>query len=93
VCHYDFNFGVPDRLLAEQGRRVEVRSHPDDALFLVEPTDPALTTEALMAQYGFEDARRYYERHHAAYTDVVAGLEPVPQRAAHGERAMFSKRD
>ncbi len=92
VCHYDFNLGVPDRLLADLGGRVEVRSHPDDALFLVEPIDPALTTEALMAQYGFENTRRYYERHRDAYAELVQGREPAPQCAAHGDRPMYSKR-
>lgn len=91
VCHYDFNLAVPDRLLAALGGRVEVRSHPDDALFLVEPTDPALTTEALMAQYGFEAARRYYARHRDAYAELARGREPAPQCAAHGDRPMYSK--
>ena len=92
VCHYDFNLGIPDRLLADLGGRVEVRSHPDDGLFLVEPTDPALTTEALRAQYGFEEIRPYLDRHRAAYAALNEGRMPAPQCAAHGDRPMYSKR-
>jgi beta-ureidopropionase len=91
VCHYDFNFGVPDRLLADLGDRVQVRSHLDEGVFLVEPTDPSLTIEQLRARYGFEDIRQYHDRHRAAYAARARGQAPPPQPAAHGDRPLYAK--
>lgn len=90
VCHYDFNWSIPDRIRADYGDRVEFRSHPDDMRFLIEPRDPSLRTADLMAQYGLEDIRRYFDRHREAYTALARG-ELQPQCAAHGDRAMHFK--
>ncbi len=92
VCHYDFNFGIPDRILTDYGPQVDVRSHVDSGLFLVEPTDPAITTAHLMAQYGFETTQMYHRRHREAYAAMTeGGVSPVRQRAAHGDRSMWAK--
>jgi beta-ureidopropionase len=91
VCHYDFNYSIPERLLAAYPGRVEVRTHWDDGLFLVEPTDPTLTIEQLQTELGFETYRQYHERHRAAYAAIERGAPVEPQPAAHGQRPMYSK--
>jgi len=91
VCHYDFNYSVPDRILAKYGSRVDVRTDIDDASFLVEPTDPAVTTAQLRAEFGFESAEEYFRRHRAAFEAARRGHEPEPQQAAHGARPMYAK--
>lgn len=91
VCHYDFNYAIPDRILAAYPGRVEIRSHPDDGMFLVEPTDPALTIERLQKEFGFETGRVYQERHRKAYACIRQGESPPPQWAAHGSRPMYGK--
>jgi predicted amidohydrolase len=91
VCHYDFNFSIPDRILADYGERVEVRSHAEAACFLLEPKDPALTTDQLMRQYGFESLDTYIQRHRHTYESICHGSAPTPQSAAHGDRPMFKK--
>lgn len=91
VCHYDFNWSVPERILSDYAGRVDVRSHWDSACFLVEPTDPSVTTASLMAQYGFETADRYFERHREAYAALQRGDTPAPQAAAHGNRPAYAK--
>jgi predicted amidohydrolase len=91
VCHYDFNQGIPDRILATYPGRVEIRSHRDDAHFLVEPTDPTLTTAQLQRELGFESTWQYRGRHREAYARILEGKPPLPQQAAHGDRAEWSK--
>ncbi len=91
VCHYDFNFSIPDRILARYGARVEIRSHEDDGLFLVEPTDPTVTTAQLCDEFGFETVQRYYDRHRSTYAALCDGNIPMPQSAAHGDRPMYGK--
>lgn len=83
LCHYDFNYSIPDRLLATYPGRVEIRSHLDAAQFLVEPTDPSLTVAQLQAELGFETAAQYFQRHRDAHGQ--------PQQALHGERPMYGK--
>lgn len=91
VCHYDFNWGIPDRIMDAYPGRVKLTSYRDDAHFIVEPTDPALTTEQLRAEFGFEPASQYYERHREAHAVLRAGKTPMPQQAAHGKRGQYSK--
>jgi predicted amidohydrolase len=91
VCHYDFNYSIPDRIQAAYPGRVAIRSHPDDGLFLVEPTDPALTVENLQAEFGFEAAEQYFQRHREAYAAICRGEGTYPQQAAHGDRPMYAK--
>lgn len=91
VCHYDFNYSIPDLILSDYGDRVNVTSRPDDGLFLVEPTDPAVTIDELTARYGFESADQYFCRHREAYVLLRHGGTPSPQSAAHGERPMYGK--
>jgi len=91
VAHYDFNYSVPDWIMRKYGRRVEVRSSRDDALFLVESRDPSLTVEQLQREFGFEPVEVYVRRHRLAYERILRGERPPPQEAAHGRRAMYSK--
>jgi beta-ureidopropionase len=91
VCHYDFNYAIPDRILGAYGERVKVRPHVDEGMFLVEPVDTAVTTAQLQREFGFESRAEYFRRHREAYRDLAAGRETKAQAAGHGERAMYSK--
>jgi len=91
VAHYDFNWGIPDRIMDAYPGRVKVASYRDDAHFLVEPTDPALTTKQLQEEFGFEPASQYHQRHREAHAALRAGKTPRPQTAAHGNRGQYSK--
>lgn len=91
VCHYDFNYAISDRILAAYGDRVDVRTDWDDQAFLVEPRDPAVTTAALQAEFGFESAAQYFQRHRYAAPAARAGEPCPPQQAAHGDRPMYTK--
>lgn len=91
VAHYDFNWPIPDRIMDAYPGRVKITSYDDDAHFLVEPTDPTLTTEQLQAEFGFESTSQYHGRHREAYALLLAGQMPRPQQAAHGRRAQYSK--
>ncbi|MBS7648080.1 MAG: carbon-nitrogen hydrolase family protein [Candidatus Bathyarchaeia archaeon] len=91
VSHYDFNYSIPDRIMKAYPNRVEVRSKKDDALFLVEPTDPTITVEHLKREFSFESADEYHQRHIRAYQHIHKGEKPPPQRAPHGKRLQYSK--
>ena len=91
VCHYDFNLPIPDRIMATYPGRVEIRSHRDDAHFLVEPIDEALTVAQLQAEFGFEDTFQYHQRHRDAFERIHQGRSPLSQRAAHADRPQYSK--
>lgn len=91
VAHYDFNYGVPDRIMDAYAGRVRLTSYPDDGRFIVEPLDPAVTTAQLQREFGIETSAQYYERHRRAYAELVAGKPPAPQEAAHGKRAQYAK--
>ncbi|MBN1372419.1 MAG: carbon-nitrogen hydrolase family protein [Anaerolineaceae bacterium] len=91
VCHSDFNYSIPDRILQAYPGRVLVRDHSDAGHFLVEPLDPTLTVARLQEEFGFETAAEYIRRHQSAYKRMAAGQEPLPQNARHGERAMYQK--
>jgi beta-ureidopropionase len=91
VCHYDFNFGIPDRIQAAYPGRVIIRSHADAGLFLVEPTDPTLTVAQLQEEFGFETTEQYHARHREAYLATYWGEAPPVQSARHGDRPMYRK--
>lgn len=91
VAHYDFNWGIPDRIMEAYPGRVKVTSYRDDARFLVEPTDPALSTEQLRSEFGFESWSQYHQRHREAHAALRAGKTPAPQAAAHGNRGQYSQ--
>lgn len=91
VCHHDFNYSVPDRILQRHPGRVEVRSYRDDAHFLVQPTDDGLTIAQLQEEFGFESTAQYHQRHREAYQYLRKGEAPPAQRAAHGDRPMYGK--
>jgi predicted amidohydrolase len=91
VAHYDFNYAIPDRLLDAYPGRVRITSYVEDGHFLVEPTDPALTTAQLQAEWGFESTFQYHDRHRDAYSALYAGQTPPAQTAAHGKREQYAK--
>jgi len=93
VAHYDFNYSIPSRIMNTYPRRVEVRSHIDDAHFLVEPIDEGLSIEQLQREFGFESTFQYHERHRRAYEMILKGKKPPVQKAAHGERPQYSKQE
>jgi beta-ureidopropionase len=91
VCHYDFNYSIPDEIMAAYPGQVEIRPHRDDAHFLVEPLDEALTIEQLQGEFGFEPTFQYHQRHREAFRAIHRGEPPVPQKAAHGDRPAYGK--
>ncbi|MCC6444688.1 MAG: carbon-nitrogen hydrolase family protein [Armatimonadetes bacterium] len=91
VCHTDFNAGIPERVMNAYPGRVEIRSHPDDGRFLIEPTDPEITMSRLQSEFGIESFRQYHARHREAYACLLQREEALPQQAAHGSRAIYGK--
>lgn len=91
VSHYDFNYGVPDKIMRTYPGRVEIRSYSDEGHFLVEPIDDALTTDQLQREFGFESTFQYHQRHREAYRMILQGKTPYAQKAAHGDRPQYSK--
>ena len=91
MCHSDFNYSIPDRILQAHPGQVLIRDHTDAGHFLVEPLNPTLTVARLQEEFGFETAAEYNRRHQSAYKSIAAGQEPQPQNARHGERAMYQK--
>jgi predicted amidohydrolase len=91
VCHYDFNYSIPERIQAAYPGRVEIRTHADAGHFLVEPLDPTLTVTQLQAEFGFLTTQEYNQHHQIAYTALRAGQVPLSQTAAHGNRPMYQK--
>ncbi len=89
VCHNDFNWGVPERILAAYGDRVRLTSYRDDGHFIVEPLDPAVTCAQLQEEFGFESQQQYHDRHRAAYATIHAGRRPEPQEALHRDRSQY----
>jgi predicted amidohydrolase len=91
VCHYDWNYSIPERIQARYPGRVDIRSYPDEAHFIVEPLDAALTVAALQREFGFETAAQYHQRHRDAHARMRAGQPALPQAAAHGDRPEYGK--
>lgn len=91
VSHLDFNFGIPDRLVAAYGDRVEVRSDADSGYFLVASRDPDLQVRDLQEEFGFETAQSYFDRHRRAYSPLRDGSEPPTQVARHGNRPQYDR--
>ncbi len=92
VGHLDFNLGVPDRIRQAYSGRVDVRQwDPGSAHFVVEPTDPTVTTAQLQEEMGFESTGQYHDRHREAYRRARAGQPPTPQKARHGRRPQYGK--
>jgi hypothetical protein len=48
------DYAIPDRLLDAYPGRVRITSYVEDGHFIVEPTDPTITTAQLQAEFGFE---------------------------------------
>jgi hypothetical protein len=91
VCHYDFNYSIPDKIMEAYPGRVEIRPHRDDAHFLVEPLDNGLTIEQLQHEFGFESTFQYHQRHRDAFVRMHLGKKPSVQRAGHGDRPPYAK--
>ena len=91
VCHYDFNYGIPEQIMHRYGDRVAIRSDRDSAHFLVEPRDDAITVAQLQQEFGFESTFVYHQRHRDAYPLLREGKTPPPQIAAHAKRPQYAK--
>jgi beta-ureidopropionase len=91
VFHWDFNYAIPESIVAKYGDRVVVRSDRDSAHFLVEPRDPSIELESLKAEFGFESTAEYHDRHRVAYRALRDGLAAAPQQAAHASRSQYGK--
>ncbi|HOU13216.1 MAG TPA: carbon-nitrogen hydrolase family protein [Anaerolineae bacterium] len=91
VCHYDFNYSIPDLIMAQYGDRVTIRSDFDSGHFLVEPNDDAITIAHLQQEFGFESTGLYHQRHRDAYTLLREGKTSPPQTALHGNRPEYAK--
>ncbi len=81
ISHYDLNYSIPDKIMKAYPNRVEVRSKKDDALFLVEPTDPTITVKRLKREFGFESSYEYYQRHISAYKHMHQYENPAKSNA------------
>jgi len=91
VSHYDFNYSIPDKIMKAYPGRVDIRSHLDDAHFLVEPIDDILKAKELQEEFGFESTSQYHQRHREAYQLIHQRKPPIAQKAAHGNRPQYSK--
>ncbi len=91
VCHYDFNYSIPDRILKAYPGRVDVRTLWDSNHFIVEPLDDDLSIAQLKAEFGFLSVEEYVRLHATAYEQARAGKRPAPQAAAHGDRPAYRK--
>ena len=91
VCHYDFNYSIPDQIMAAYGDRVTIRSDWNSGHFLVEPNDDAITIAQLQQEFGFESTAMYHQRHRDAYPALREGKTPPPQTALHGDHPQYAK--
>jgi len=91
VSHYDFNQGMPERIMAAYPDGVRVTSYRDAAHFIVEPMADGLTAAKLQTEFAFESSAQYFDRHRQAYASLRAGAAPASQEAAHGDRSMYTK--
>ena len=91
VCHYDFNYSVPDLLLERYPDKVIMRTNWDANHFIIESLDDQLSIEQLKKDVGFITVGEYVQLHRDAFKRIRADELPIPQRAAHGDRSMYSK--
>jgi len=91
ICHWDFNYSIPDQIMAKYGDRVIIRSDHDSGHFLVEPADDTLTIPQLQREFGFESSFQYHQRHREAYALLREGKDAPPQSALHGDRPEYAK--
>lgn len=91
VSHWDFNYSIPDRIMARYGDRIEIRSDRNSAHFLVEPRDDGITVAQLQQEFGFESSTQYHQRHRESYATLRAGQTPAPQTAQHGDRPQYGR--
>jgi beta-ureidopropionase len=91
VSHHDFNYSIPDRILAKYGDNVRIRSYADDEHFMVEPLNDSLSSEQLKKEFGFESVFQYLQRHREAYKMMSQGKKPLVQKAPHGNRPQYAK--
>lgn len=92
VSHLDWNMAIPRKIKEKYGDRVAVRQWVSGSShFVVEPLDPAIRTEDLQTEFGFESTVQYHERHRRCYARLRAGKRPEPQRALHGKRAQWGE--
>ena len=59
VCHYDFNYSIPDRILEKYAKQINIHPHWDAGHFLIEPLDPDLKISQLQKEFGFITIQEY----------------------------------
>lgn len=91
VCHWDFNYSIPDQIQAAYRDRVEIRSDRDSGHFLVEPRVPSVSSAHLQDEFGFETTQTYHQRHRDAYEQARSGQNVSPQKAKHASRAQYAR--
>ena len=91
IAHSDFNYPVPDRILAKYGDRVKIHAYQEEGVLHIEPRDSKITCKQLQAEFGFEPYKIYLDRHIQGLDKLRNGCTASPQQAAHGIRAQYSK--
>ena len=87
----DFNYPVPDRILAKYCDRVKIHAYQEEGVLHIEPRDTSITCEQLQSEFGFEPYNVYLDRHIQGLNKLRGGCAASPQQAAHGSRAQYSK--
>jgi predicted amidohydrolase len=90
VYHYDFNYSIPDQVMARYPGQVVIRTDRDSAHFLLEPLGDSPTIAQLQAELGLEPTFTYHQRHRDAFREIRQGRPPTPQGAGHGDRAQWA---
>ena len=91
VCHWDFNYRVPDEIISKYGDRVFIQSDRDSGNVLIETRDGSIDIDSLKTEFGFETSSEYYERHRRAYRELRDGRPAKPQQALHATRPQYAK--
>jgi beta-ureidopropionase len=91
VCHFDFNYGIPEKISGKYGGDVAVYSDHVPERFLVEPRRKDITIKMLQNEFEFETLSQYRNRHETAYRALRKGEQAKPQNALHKSRAQYGK--
>ncbi len=90
VCHYDFNYSIPDKINELYPSQIKVTSDKEQGKFLLEVIDDEVSLEKVQKEIGFESYSKYLQRHKNAYNKLLKGESPDPQEALHGNRPQYS---
>jgi beta-ureidopropionase len=91
VCHYDFNYNIPEWIQERYPGKVNLRTYADAGHLLIEPIDKEISLAQLQEEFGFETVSTYTQYHESAFTRLRAGLAALPQKARHLDRPMYTK--